>query len=222
MRKRVVSLPIVNSRVIAVTALAMLQAVVALAADDCVTKPNLGATQGGHWYYHVDTVKSRKCWFLRQEDVKGPPAPSAEVQSPTDTVPQSTSPSWLPSLASAFAPTSESGQGLAPTENRIIGNPPDALRRSTLPKEPPQIALHKSQRKQPPKPHERSSTRSSEKQALERDTAPDQASRDALFREFVLWNERQSTVDATLDQTDRDALFREFLLWQERQRSVEP
>ena len=58
MRKRVVSLPIVNSRVIAVTALAMLQAVVALAADDCVTKPNLGATQGGHWYYHVDTVPS--------------------------------------------------------------------------------------------------------------------------------------------------------------------
>jgi hypothetical protein len=77
MRKRVVSLPIVNSRVIAVTALAALQAVVALAADDCVTKPNLGAPQGGHWYYHVDTVKNRKCWFLRQEDVKGPPAPSS-------------------------------------------------------------------------------------------------------------------------------------------------
>lgn len=222
MRKRVVSLPIVNSRVIAVTALTTLQAVVALAADDCVTKPNLGVTQGGHWYYHVDTVKSRKCWFLRQEDVKGPPAPSAEVQSPTDTVPQSRSPSWLSSLASAFAPASESGQGLAPAENRTIANSPDAIRRVTLPKQQPQIALHKSQRKQPLKPHERPRTGSSDKQVLERDTAPDQASREALFREFVLWNERQTTVDTTLDQTDRDALFREFLLWQERKRSVEP
>jgi len=229
MRKRAVSiLSIVTSRIVAVMALTTLQAVALLAADDCLTKPNLRAAQGGHWYYHLDVAKNRKCWFLRRQGVDDLQAvsPQPQPQSPADTVPQSRSSSWFSSLVLAFAPASEPGQRLPMrSENRSAQpSPPDALRRDEFsPKEQPQIARHNSARKQPAKPHERSGARSSEKQVLdERNAAPDQASSDALFREFVLWNERQSTVDTTLHQTDRDALFREFLLWNERQRSAKP
>ena len=87
-----------------------------------------------------------------------------------------------------------------------------------LPNQDSEIALRYSHRKQQvSKLQERSSSPSSEKKR-QRSTIPDQASNDALFREFLLWKERQSTVDA-LDESGRDALFREFLHWNERQPS---
>ena len=221
MRNRVMSiLLVVTSRIIAAGALTTFQAVAVLAAGDCATKPNVRTPPGGHWYYHVDAVSNRKCWFLRQEEVEGSPAPSSQAQSPTDIVRQLRSTSWFSSLASAFSPTSGQGQGQAPqSENGTIRNAPDAPKREEFLKKEPQIPLQSSHKKQPPKLGERLSAPPSEKQILDqRSTALDQASSDALFRQFLLWQERQSTLDMTHDQTDRDALFREFLLWNDRQR----
>jgi hypothetical protein len=212
MRKRVASiLPIVTSQVLAVTALTTVQGVAVLAADDCITKPNLRANQGGHWYYHFDVVKSRKCWFLRQQGVEAPPV-SLQFQSSADTVPQANS--GLSSLL-AFA-TGLSEQRQAPQGE----NSTDALRRDAVLANQ-QVALRYSHKKQPSTRRERSSSWSFEKEKLgERSTTRlDRASRDVLFREFLLWNERQSAVDAMPDETDREALFREFLRWNERQRS---
>jgi hypothetical protein len=42
----------------------------------------------------------------------------------------------------------------------------------------------------------------------------DEAARDALFQEFLRWQERQNQPDSSLDQAVRDALFREFVLWE--------
>src|SRR5215471_2242602 len=110
MRKRVASiLPIVTSRVLAVTVFTTVQGVAVLAADDCITKPNLRATQEGHWYYYFDAVKNRKCWFLRQQGVEAPPV-SPQSQSSADTVPQANT--GLSSLL-AFA-TGSSEQRQAP------------------------------------------------------------------------------------------------------------
>jgi hypothetical protein len=93
MRKRVASmLPIVASLITAVTVLATLPAHVVLAADDCLTEPNLRAAQRAHWYYRVDRVKNRKCWHLRQQDVDVPPAVSPQAQSSPKTMTQPTSP----------------------------------------------------------------------------------------------------------------------------------
>src|SRR6266487_3935153 len=215
MRNRVMSiLLVVTSRIIAAGALTTFQAVAVLAAGDCATKPNVRTPPGGHWYYHVDAVSNRKCWFLRQEE-EGSPAPSSQAQSPTDIVRQLSSTSWFSSLASAFSPTSGQGQGQAPqSENGTIRNAPDAPKREEFLKKEPQIPLQSSHKKQPPKLGERLSAPPSEKQILDqRSTALDQASSDALFRELLLWQERQTTLDMTPDQTDRDALFREFLIW---------
>jgi hypothetical protein len=33
-----------------------------LSAPDCVTEPKPSIS--GHWYYHVDSVTKRKCWFV--------------------------------------------------------------------------------------------------------------------------------------------------------------
>ena len=48
-------------------------------ADDCLTAPNSSAPNGSHWYYHLDSTKQRKCWYLR---VAGPPAQPASAQDP--------------------------------------------------------------------------------------------------------------------------------------------
>ncbi len=120
----------------------------------------------------------------------------------------------------AFASPSESRERAQ--SGSATSNSTDALRRDeALPNLDSEVALRYSHRKlQVSKLQERSSSRSSEKKR-QRSTILDQASNDALFKEFLLWKERQSTVDA-LDESGRDALFREFLHWNERQPSDKP
>jgi hypothetical protein len=36
----------------------------ASADDNCVSAPGAAAPAGQHWYYHIDRVKQRKCWYL--------------------------------------------------------------------------------------------------------------------------------------------------------------
>jgi hypothetical protein len=207
MRKRIESiLLIVTSRVLAVTVFTTIHGVAVFAADDCITKPNLRATRGGHWYYHFDAAKNHKCWLLRSFSV------SPQSQSSTDTVPQANSGH---SSLLAFATASKSEQRRAQQGKKP--NSTDALTHDEVLRDQ-QVALRYSHKKQPSKLRERSS--SSEKEKFgEPSTGLDQASRDALFREFLLWSERQNTVNAMLDGTDRDALFREFLRWNERRRT---
>jgi hypothetical protein len=33
-------------------------------AEDCLTGPNVSAPTGQHWYYRVDRVTHRRCWYL--------------------------------------------------------------------------------------------------------------------------------------------------------------
>src|SRR5205823_5370841 len=175
-RKRVVSILLVaTSRMIAASVLTTFQAVAVLAAGHCVIKPNFPTPQGGHWFYHADTVNNRKCWFMRQGKVEGSPAPSSQAQSPTDTVRQLRSTSWFSSLASALSPASGSGQGQAPQSgNGTKRNAPDAPKREELLKQEPQIAWHSTHQKQRPKLGERLSGLHSEKQVVnQRSTALD-------------------------------------------------
>ena len=37
------------------------------AVDDCLAGPNAAAPQGSHWYYRVDRVTHRECWYLGPE-----------------------------------------------------------------------------------------------------------------------------------------------------------
>src|SRR5260370_15801365 len=42
----------------------------ARAADDCITGPKGQAPQGSHWYYSLNRVTHRKCWYLGAEGLK--------------------------------------------------------------------------------------------------------------------------------------------------------
>jgi hypothetical protein len=46
-----------------------------LAAGTCIERPNLKAGQGVHWYYRVDRINHRKCWYVMDEDLSLEPPP---------------------------------------------------------------------------------------------------------------------------------------------------
>jgi hypothetical protein len=50
-------------------------------ADDCLTAPNSAPPAGSHWYYHTDSAKQRKCWYVR---AAGPSAQHTIAQPPSD------------------------------------------------------------------------------------------------------------------------------------------
>jgi hypothetical protein len=69
-----------------------------------------------------------------------------------------------------------------------------------------------------------STTRSSAIRSDQRTVELDQASRNALFHEFLQWQKsqpQQARDSATLDEANRKALLREFLRLREGQKNVE-
>lgn len=66
------------------------------AADDCLAGPKSETPEGGHWYYRIDRVTKRHCWYLRDEGEKltqaAPPAaasPAKPVAAKTETIQRS-------------------------------------------------------------------------------------------------------------------------------------
>jgi hypothetical protein len=54
------------------------------AAQECIAEPNAPAPQGSHWYYRVDRVSKRQCWYLAAESAKvRAPARETESRVPT-------------------------------------------------------------------------------------------------------------------------------------------
>jgi hypothetical protein len=51
------------------------------ADDECLSSPKDQAPQGGHWYYRIDRVTKRHCWYLKQDDEK-PSQAAAKPVSP--------------------------------------------------------------------------------------------------------------------------------------------
>ena len=37
------------------------------AGDDCLAGPNTASPQGSHWYYRLDRLTHRQCWYLGPE-----------------------------------------------------------------------------------------------------------------------------------------------------------
>jgi hypothetical protein len=71
MRNRIGAvIPAGFANVYAIAAVIVLTNGSALAADDCLAAPNLDPPQGSHWYYRLDSVQQRHCWYLRPEGQK--------------------------------------------------------------------------------------------------------------------------------------------------------
>ena len=74
---------VIFAGVVAATAVAALSAGMAR-ADDCLAAPKEKTPEGSHWYYRIDRVTKRHCWYLREEDEKlaqtAPPNSSSTAQ----------------------------------------------------------------------------------------------------------------------------------------------
>ena len=58
------------------------------AADSCLSAPKGATPSGSHWYYRIDRVTKRQCWYLREESdtaddkfARAAPPASAPAQS---------------------------------------------------------------------------------------------------------------------------------------------
>jgi hypothetical protein len=51
------------------------------ADDECLSSPKDQTSQGGHWYYRIDRVTKRHCWYLK-EDAEKPSQAAAKPVSP--------------------------------------------------------------------------------------------------------------------------------------------
>jgi hypothetical protein len=61
----------------------------ARAADDCLAAPKDQTPEGSHWYYRIDHVTKRHCWYLRQEGERPPQtAASSPPRAPMPIVPK--------------------------------------------------------------------------------------------------------------------------------------
>jgi hypothetical protein len=47
-------------------------------ADKCLLGPSASTSGGGHWYYRIDRVNKRNCWYLGEEKEKAARKPVAE------------------------------------------------------------------------------------------------------------------------------------------------
>ena len=94
-------------------------------ADDCLTAPNSAAPAGSHWYYHMDSAKQRKCWYVRAADQSAQhaipqPAPepvNAVVQpasDPANAARQTANPPGSPRTTSIALPRPAAGSARAP------------------------------------------------------------------------------------------------------------
>ena len=53
-------------------------------AEDCLAAPNAASPAGQHWYYRIDRVKQRKCWYLHAPQRVAHQVHSAAVAADAD------------------------------------------------------------------------------------------------------------------------------------------
>jgi len=63
--RRISSASVPNSvALVVVSAIALGAGIGQSRAEDCLAAPNAASPPGEHWYYRIDRVKQRKCWYL--------------------------------------------------------------------------------------------------------------------------------------------------------------
>lgn len=186
-------------------ALSVVGAFEAARADECRPEPSHAAAPGAHWTYRIDRATNRKCWYLVD-----PPARTAAASPPGAAVAPRAAPAPEPSPYDPAPPfgsffswwTGGPGNPGAPPPEPAAGDPRAAggPRLDPGPRADPRIDA----RPRPPRPA-----------SAEAVVAP-KPHRPAPAAAPVAHADAQP--QARLTPTERDALFREFLHWQEQQK----
>ena len=148
----------------------------ALASNPCATSPGRQTEPGSHWYYQTDPVDHRQCWYLER-------LPTASVTPRNEGTTAST-------------PISSRPQRTPAGQLRTAGKGTDALERR--PARSKRVESHHTV-------HRPASAIIADQNKPASDMPLDPARREALFREFLEWQQRQSV----------ETVFRDFLPRQE-------
>jgi hypothetical protein len=161
----------------------------ARAARDCIEQPTGQVSQGAHWYYHVDRTNKRRCWYLGMPAATPPQAASPELQ-PTEPIPPSPISSLFTFLSGGLL--SGSPQDIAksdPHANQVPATKPlkiedivpTELTRSARRYDSNGILASEWRQNSPP-----------QRRSDQYGAPPiNQSERDALFREYLRWQELQ-------------------------------
>jgi (2Fe-2S) ferredoxin len=187
----------------------------AYAADTCLATPSLRADQSGHWYHRVDRVNHRRCWYLQASGAQADSTASLPATTPPSASPQPSPMSWLSSVVALVTGTGSTGaeQGVTTRDARIAQTTSEGslTRRSRAARrvEPAgadikRIALRDTRVVE----SKAASTLPSAEQTIPPAPLPSQE-----------WSKAQERAPS-LQVVEHEALFREFLHWQERQSSA--
>jgi hypothetical protein len=161
----------------------------ALAGGDCVVHPNRQSTQDGHWYYRVDRVSYRKCWYLVEPRTSRPEAEVTAPRRSPDSALQLTFSSFFSLLSADFTGAKPAGaqQDSTNSDARAVKTRSDDLKNGdgTRVKRARIARFMDSNTGATPKLNRQSPTRP---QVGRTDQPPlDQMDRNALFEEFLRW-----------------------------------
>ncbi len=198
----------VNSLVRAVFAGSLAAAVLfglngtASAAAGCIEKPDLEVSRAGHWYYHVDRVNHRRCWYFEPSEATVSPPQSADRVPPPSADSQQ---SWFSRFAADLAKTfsseprqsSISAFSSEPQQNGILDNS-GTVTRTTSPNHPRTNKIARQERSQIETPPTTNGIASSERH----DELPSQRT-----------GEKDEKHTPQLSAADRETLFNDFLKW---------
>ena len=159
------------------------------AAAACIEKPGLQSDQNGHWYYRVDRVNHRRCWFLQSS---GTPTANIDPATavPTGSYQQPALLSWLSSVVSTITGVSAAGgdQTAAVRSSRIVPAALDASikRRSRMVRH---VNVQEASVPKLPAPSSPQPLATFQEQT---DSPPiDPMKREALYQEFLRWQDQR-------------------------------
>jgi len=150
MRERCAMLASVTFGFVAIASLSV-QSTHAMAADECLTKPNSPAPQGEHWYYRIDHANNRQCWRLGPEGLRvQKSAPHTEKRAAPIVAAQPAAPAPAQRLESTGAAAARAEATRA--EAMSDANPATAAAPSPWPESPRMPDLPSSVPAQQPEP----------------------------------------------------------------------
>src|SRR5262245_60370082 len=136
MRERSAVLASVTFGFVAIASLSV-QSTYAVAADECLNKPDSPAPQGQHWYYRMDRANNRQCWRLAQEGLHvQKSAPQTEKEAVPAVVAPPTAPVRAQNLETTGAATARAEATRAEATPDATPNPTTAAAPSPWPESP--------------------------------------------------------------------------------------
>jgi hypothetical protein len=184
----------------------------AWAASECIAKPDQEVNHAGHWYYYVDRVHHRRCWFFESSKAAVNPPPSADqVPAPNTDSQQSWFSRFATDVAKAFSsePQQSSIQqsnisafSSEPPQNGILDNANTATAntatKATSPKRlrSSKIASRERSQNEPPvatsgvastERHDQSAPQGNAEKSEKRSPQLSDTERQVLFDDFLKW-----------------------------------